>query len=221
MTIFATLKELCSQTIIFDDFALIGGNMSIIEPEIEFVDRTTRASAIWNLGDRQSCAAGTVAECELHLVVVTRLEIARLYERLGSTMIYVTHDQVEAMTLDDKIVDFRGGYIEQVGSPITLYEKPDNAFVAQFIGSPQMSFFNTDDLKDASLVNAGEKLGLRPEHMITVNGAECIAKLAKPPSVAKGRVIALKANPALLHPSTSRQASAGSNQTLALCPFRI
>ena len=76
------------------------------------------------------------------LRVQTRLEIARLHERLGSTMIYVTHDQVEAMTLADKIVVLRDGYIEQVGTPIDLYERPNNSFVAQFIGSPKMNIFS-------------------------------------------------------------------------------
>ena len=80
------------------------------------------------------------------LRVQTRLEIARLHERLQTTMIYVTHDQVEAMTLADKIVVLRDGRIEQVGSPIELYQRPANAFVAQFIGSPKMSFFSTKDL---------------------------------------------------------------------------
>ena len=68
------------------------------------------------------------------LRVQTRIEIARLHRRLGTTMIYVTHDQVEAMTLADKIVVLRGGNIEQIGTPIELYENPQNMFVAQFIG---------------------------------------------------------------------------------------
>ena len=76
------------------------------------------------------------------LRVQTRLEIARLHERLKTTMIYVTHDQVEAMTLADKIVVLRDGIIEQVGSPIELYERPANAFVAQFIGSPKNEFLH-------------------------------------------------------------------------------
>lgn len=80
------------------------------------------------------------------LRVQTRLEIARLHERLNSTMIYVTHDQVEAMTLADKIVVLRDGRVEQVGSPIDLYQRPANAFVAQFIGSPKMNFFQTAEL---------------------------------------------------------------------------
>ncbi|RFU12377.1 ABC transporter ATP-binding protein, partial [Rhodobacteraceae bacterium W635] len=68
-------------------------------------------------------------------------EIARLHKEIGATMIYVTHDQVEAMTLADKIVVLRDGSIEQAGRPLDLYNDPDNRFVAGFIGSPSMNFF--------------------------------------------------------------------------------
>lgn len=106
------------------------------------------------------------------LRVQTRLEIARLHERLETTMIYVTHDQVEAMTLADKIVVLRDGRIEQVGSPIELYERPANMFVAQFIGSPKMNVFSADDLApNASKalgrdISAAHQVGLRPENMV-------------------------------------------------------
>ncbi|MGB7431299.1 MAG: ATP-binding cassette domain-containing protein, partial [Ahrensia sp.] len=74
------------------------------------------------------------------LRVATRIEIAKLSESMpDTTMIYVTHDQVEAMTLADRIVVLRGGYVEQVGTPMELYHKPANLFVAQFIGSPAMN----------------------------------------------------------------------------------
>ncbi len=69
-----------------------------------------------------------------------RIEIARLHKDLSATIIYVTHDQVEAMTLADKIVVLRDGRIEQVGAPLKLYDDPDNLFVAGFIGSPRMNF---------------------------------------------------------------------------------
>ena len=74
------------------------------------------------------------------LRVDMRAEIAALKERLGSTMIYVTHDQIEAMTLADKIVVMHAGHIEQTGSPLDLYRKPANRFVAGFLGSPRMNF---------------------------------------------------------------------------------
>jgi lactose/L-arabinose transport system ATP-binding protein len=81
-----------------------------------------------------------LSNLDAELRVQMRLEIAKLHKQLDSTMIYVTHDQVEAMTLADKIVVLRKGKIEQVGAPMKLYEDPDNLFVAGFIGSPQMNF---------------------------------------------------------------------------------
>ena len=73
------------------------------------------------------------AELRVHM----RIEIARLHKELATTIIYVTHDQVEAMTLADKIVVLRTGVVEQVGAPLTLYDDPDNLFVAGFIGQPE------------------------------------------------------------------------------------
>ncbi|MEX6505224.1 ABC transporter ATP-binding protein [Jiella sp. M17.18] len=98
------------------------------------------------------------------LRVNTRLEIARLHRELKATMIYVTHDQVEAMTLADKIVVLNKGRVEQIGSPMDLYNHPANLFVAGFIGSPKMNFIEADRLgrKDAATI------GVRPEH-ITVD----------------------------------------------------
>ena len=81
-----------------------------------------------------------LSNLDAELRVEMRVEIARLHKEIGATMIYVTHDQVEAMTLADKIVVLRGGYIEQVGAPLDLYKDPDNKFVAGFIGSPAMNF---------------------------------------------------------------------------------
>ncbi|OUS36637.1 ABC transporter ATP-binding protein [Rhodobacterales bacterium 56_14_T64] len=112
-----------------------------------------------------------LSNLDASLRVQTRLEIARLHERLGATMIYVTHDQVEAMTLADKIVVLRDGRIEQVGSPLELYERPQNAFVAQFIGSPKMNFFKPKDLAAGAQAQLSDQLtdeqfiGIRPEHL--------------------------------------------------------
>ena len=94
------------------------------------------------------------------LRVATRIEIAKLHRDLAATMIYVTHDQVEAMTLADRIVVLREGRVEQVGSPMELYNNPDNTFVAGFIGSPQMNF-----LSSAAVGMPGETTGIRPEHL--------------------------------------------------------
>ncbi|MEP4980059.1 sn-glycerol-3-phosphate ABC transporter ATP-binding protein UgpC [Ascidiaceihabitans sp.] len=116
------------------------------------------------------------------LRVQTRLEIARLHERLKTTMIYVTHDQVEAMTLADKIVVLRDGRIEQVGSPIDLYERPANAFVAQFIGSPKMNFFGAGDLTSGAGTVLGNDLspnvqvGLRPENLTPADSADAVVE---------------------------------------------
>jgi multiple sugar transport system ATP-binding protein len=95
------------------------------------------------------------------LRVNTRLEIARLHRTLKATMIYVTHDQVEAMTLAEKIVVLNNGRIEQIGSPMSLYNAPANMFVAGFIGSPMMNFIKAEAVgrSDATTI------GVRPEHI--------------------------------------------------------
>ena len=95
------------------------------------------------------------------LRVNMRLEISELHQQLATTMIYVTHDQVEAMTMADKIVVLNRGNIEQVGSPLDLYRSPDNLFVAGFIGSPKM---NLIDAAEAQKHDA-KTIGIRPEHI--------------------------------------------------------
>ena len=122
-----------------------------------------------------------LSNLDAELRVEMRVEIARLHKEIGATMIYVTHDQVEAMTLADKIVVLRLGRIEQVGAPMDLYRDPDNKFVAGFIGSPAMNFLDgtvaggkvkvpalqTDVDVNVSLPSdgTGVSLGLRPEHI--------------------------------------------------------
>ena len=117
----------------------------------------------------------------------TRVEIAKLHKHLDATTIYVTHDQVEAMTLADKIVVLRDGRVEQVGAPLHLYREPDNKFVAGFIGSPAMNFLNGvvrgGKVELAALGRAVEVtaelpaegtpviLGIRPEHIEVQQGA--------------------------------------------------
>src|SRR5215475_11579431 len=102
------------------------------------------------------------------LRVNMRVEIARLQRDLATTTVYVTHDQVEAMTMADKIVVLNGGNIEQVGSPLELYERPANLFVAGFIGSPKMNFVSGD----AALQRGAATIGVRPEHLkVDRNGA--------------------------------------------------
>jgi multiple sugar transport system ATP-binding protein len=96
------------------------------------------------------------------LRVNTRLEIARLHRLLKATIVYVTHDQVEAMTLADRIVVLNEGVIEQVGAPLELYRRPANLFVAGFIGSPKMNFIEGA----AAEALGAHTLGIRPEHLV-------------------------------------------------------
>lgn len=124
------------------------------------------------------------------LRVNTRAEIAKLHHDLGATMIYVTHDQVEAMTLADKIVVLDAGKVSQAGSPLALYHMPRNLFVAGFIGSPKMNLMSVEAVSSSSLgvtiksadfkkqlipvsgmAAAGDKLtlGIRPENMMAVS----------------------------------------------------
>ena len=95
------------------------------------------------------------------LRVGMRLEISELHKRLNTTMIYVTHDQVEAMTMADKIVVLQAGVIEQVGSPLELYHSPRNLFVAGFIGSPKMNFMTGEEASK----RGAQTIGIRPEHI--------------------------------------------------------
>jgi multiple sugar transport system ATP-binding protein len=111
-----------------------------------------------------------LSNLDAELRVSMRAELRELHARLGATMIYVTHDQVEAMTLADKIVVLRGGKIEQVGSPKELYERPVNTFVAGFIGSPRMNFIPKAALTAMpnllnGLPTSAVSLGIRPEHL--------------------------------------------------------
>jgi len=135
-----------------------------------------------------------LSNLDAELRVQMRIEIAKLHQQLGATMVYVTHDQVEAMTLADRIVVLRAGRIEQQGSPIELYDNPDNIFVAGFIGSPRMNFLegtitaiNGQEMTVAlsafdapgltvrrrgagGAVGETIKVGIRPEHFTEVEG---------------------------------------------------
>ena len=113
-----------------------------------------------------------LSNLDAELRVATRVELKALHARLGNTMIYVTHDQVEAMTMADKIVVMNDGIIEQVGAPLDLYNKPANKFVAGFIGSPKMNFINFDSLPNNIKEIAPSKssnLGIRPEHLSIID----------------------------------------------------
>ncbi|MBB4122630.1 ABC transporter ATP-binding protein [Martelella radicis] len=129
-----------------------------------------------------------LSNLDAELRVQTRVEIAKLHAALGNTMIYVTHDQTEAMTLADRIVVLRGGRVEQIGAPVSLYHDPDNLFVAGFIGSPRMNFLKAVANGDGSVtvagidvrlptlerpLIAGEEVtfGIRPEHLDAETGS--------------------------------------------------
>ena len=138
------------------DKAEIARKVDAASKILKLDDYLDRKPAALSGGQRQRVAIGRsivrgpevflfdepLSNLDAELRVDMRVEIARLHKELGTTMIYVTHDQVEAMTLADKIVVLRAGYIEQVGSPMHLYQDPDNKFVAGFIGSPAMNFVN-------------------------------------------------------------------------------
>ena len=121
-----------------------------------------------------------LSNLDAELRVSMRSELRELHRRLGATMIYVTHDQVEAMTMADKIVVLRAGRIEQVGTPQTLYQRPCNTFVAGFIGSPRMNFLPVEAVRACasmahSLPTATQQVGVRPEHWMLCTAGEGLA----------------------------------------------
>jgi len=132
-----------------------------------------------------------LSNLDAKLRVQMRLELRNLHENLGITSVYVTHDQVEAMTLGDRLIILEDGYVEQIGSPLEVYERPESRFVAGFIGSPAMNFFDVRLSADGRLVElpgsdnlplqngfvAGYEgqevvLGVRPEHFVLVKDDE-------------------------------------------------
>lgn len=141
---------------------------------LNLMDYLDRKPADLSGGQRQRVAIGRaivrepaaflfdepLSNLDAALRVGMRLEIGELHERLKTTMIYVTHDQVEAMTMANKIVVLRAGVIEQVGTPLELYHKPQNAFVAGFIGSPKMNFVSGAEAQK----HGASTIGIRPEH---------------------------------------------------------
>ena len=162
-------------------------------PKAEIEERVMRAAGILQIeellnrkpkdmsgGQRQRVAIGRaivrnpevflfdepLSNLDAKLRVQMRQELAELHAQLKTTMIYVTHDQVEAMTMADKIVVLRAGHIEQVGSPLELYKTPRNLFVAGFIGSPKMNFIEGN----AASQHGAHTIGVRPEHIDVVDG---------------------------------------------------
>jgi multiple sugar transport system ATP-binding protein len=172
---------------VYDNLAFSLRNKRVPRKEVD--ERVRRAAEILDLGallkrkpkqlsggQRQRVALGRaivrepkaflmdepLSNLDAALRVATRAEILRLQQRLGTTTVYVTHDQVEAMTMGDRIAVMRTGELQQVGTPATLYTNPQNMFVAGFIGSPSMN------LVPARIVDAGGEdqiAGFRPEHI--------------------------------------------------------
>lgn len=138
-----------------------------------------------------------LSNLDAKLRVEMRSEIRQLQRRLGSTVVYVTHDQIEAMTMADRVVVMNAGKIEQVASPIDLYEKPNRLFVAGFIGTPSMNIFNGKIAGKEVQIGAAKlplpnsiagrlpssvrsiKIGIRPEHF---RKSECQGELALSPN---------------------------------------
>ena len=177
---------------VFDNMAFGLENMGVAKAQIEA--KVGAAATLLRLGEllqrkptqlsggqRQRVAIGRaivrepklflfdepLSNLDAELRVSMRAEIRDLHARLKATMVYVTHDQVEAMTMADKIVVLRAGRVEQIGAPLDLYNRPVNTFVAGFIGSPRMNFLPVELLgaQGADLVPQGtQQIGLRPEH---------------------------------------------------------
>lgn len=130
-----------------------------------------------------------LSNLDAKLRVRMREEIARLHQEVGTSMVYVTHDQVEAMTLANRIVIMRDGYVQQVGAPLEVYDRPTNLFVAGFIGSPEMNLiegrasngvFESGALRIAlpaqyQVINEDIVLGIRPEHIALGEGPDVLA----------------------------------------------
>ncbi|MFI4986661.1 MAG: ABC transporter ATP-binding protein [Alphaproteobacteria bacterium] len=202
---------------VFDNMAFSLKLAKLPKPEIEA--RVTRAAEILGLvaylgryprqlsgGQRQRVAMGRaivrnpqvflfdepLSNLDAKLRVQMRSEIKELHQRLASTSVYVTHDQIEAMTMGDRIVVMRDGIVEQIGSPLDLYDKPVNPFVAGFIGSPAMNFIEgtfspngtaavaTSDGVELPSPLKGEAgrgviYGVRPEHLTLAAGSQGVA----------------------------------------------
>ena len=184
---------------VFDNMAFSLKNAKVNENEIN--ERVKEAASILQIddylerlpkqlsgGQRQRVAIGRaivrnpkiflfdepLSNLDAALRVQTRIEISKLHKQLKSTMVYVTHDQIEAMTLADRIVVINNGIIEQIGTPIELYSNPQNKFVAEFIGSPKMNILEFENnnkliIKNEEIKPNTSKIGIRPEHILISN----------------------------------------------------
>ena len=167
-----------------EDKAQIQAKVQSAAAQLRLQDLLQRKPTQLSGGQRQRVAIGRaivrqpklflfdepLSNLDAELRVSMRSELRELHARLKATMVYVTHDQVEAMTLADRIVVLRDGKIEQVGTPLALYNRPANVFVAGFIGSPRMNFFPAEVLRQSAgslpLPAKAHTVGLRPEHVL-------------------------------------------------------
>ena len=167
-----------------EDKAQIQAKVQSAAAQLRLQDLLQRKPTQLSGGQRQRVAIGRaivrqpklflfdepLSNLDAELRVSMRSELRELHARLKATMVYVTHDQVEAMTLADRIVVLRDGKIEQVGTPLALYNRPANVFVAGFIGSPRMNFFPAEVLRQSAgsllLPANAHTVGLRPEHVL-------------------------------------------------------
>jgi sn-glycerol 3-phosphate transport system ATP-binding protein len=186
-----------------------------------------------------------LSNLDAKLRVQMRLEIKKLQRQLGTTSIYVTHDQVEAMTLADRLIVMNAGVAEQIGTPIEVYERPATAFVAGFIGSPSMNFLPATLGPNAASVSLGGRdqlllgkplanaaagmpvtLGLRPEHLLPTEGSiavELRVDLVEPlgaDTLAHGHFSAIDTDVTVRLPGNA-QVAAGDVLKLAAAPARM
>ncbi|WP_424988620.1 ABC transporter ATP-binding protein [Microbulbifer sp. S227A] len=171
------------------------------------------------------------------LRVQMRAEIKQLHQRLGTTIVYVTHDQIEAMTMADKIVVMKDGHVEQIGAPLDLYDRPANKFVAGFIGSPAMNFLPAVVENGQAVLADGNRLtpapvgltngqtftaGVRPEHiMITDQGAAGTVTVVEPTGAEIQFIVDLAGTPTLVSTRDRMQLTQGDQVHLAIEPGRL
>ena len=232
------------------------GLRNVGTPRAEIASRVDRAAAILRIepfldrkpramsgGQRQRVAIGRaivrepevflfdepLSNLDAELRVQMRVEIARLHAELGVTMIYVTHDQTEAMTLASRIVVLRAGRVEQVGAPLDLYDDPENRFVAGFIGSPRMNFLAAEALggqRVRLLHQGGAELtlpierqllpgtkvavGIRPEHFAPAGAGDCDLSLTLDAAEHLGVTSYLYANTKSGEPVVAQAAARGA-----------
>ncbi len=214
-------------------------------------DYLARKPAALSGGQRQRVAIGRaivrgpdvflfdepLSNLDAELRVEMRVEIARLHKEIGATMIYVTHDQVEAMTLADKIVVLKGGHIAQVGAPMDLYRDPDNKFVGGFIGSPAMNFLEgtvsggqinvpaiqqTLPAPTSAVDGQSVLVGLRPEHLTLGAGDALKVELTESlGGVSYAHLISQTGETMIVEERGDERSASGASVGLTIAPGKV